>query len=348
MDLRVLKQRIYNEAKIPTLLAALDCDHIHEEQGGELIVCQLPSKFHSDNRRSVQIKNTESMWGCIRSRGITGDIYTIIGYILYDITDFEDVKSKIHDIKHWICTTLSYVDEDEVWNGEITKDWNSWLRPIQKSRPKDVYELENEELDESTLGQYIPLGHMAWIKEGINIQTQQAFGVAYDMDTDRIVYPVYARTARLIGVKGRYVGDDPEILDRCKYLALHPWQKSIELYNLHRALPHIQEKQEVIVVESAKACMLLTQWGWGNCVSIEGFPISDTQIRLLKELRVPIVFAFDKDVDMVQIEKCSKNIKSRLVYCVYDTEGLLSAKDSPTDKGIQVWEKLFLNKQKKH
>lgn len=57
MDLRVLKQRIYNEAKIPTLLAALDCDHIHEEQGGELIVCQLPSKFHSDNRRSVQIKN---------------------------------------------------------------------------------------------------------------------------------------------------------------------------------------------------------------------------------------------------------------------------------------------------
>ena len=345
MDFQAVKKRIYAEQKIPTLLEALGCDHIHTEQGGELIVCQLPTRFHSDNRRSVQIRNTESLWGNIRSRGITGDIYSIIGYILYDLADFDSVKDKICDIKNWICNTLGY--EEDMWNGEMAaRDWNSWLRPIQKSRPQDNYELENEVLDESVLHSYIPYPHMLWIKDGITAKTQVEFGVMYDMDSERIVYPAHNKHGQLIGVKGRYVGSDQRVAEAFKYLAVVPYAKSIELYNLHRALPYIKEEAHVIVVESAKSCMLLTQWGYRNCVSMEGKSLSPTQARLLKELRVPITFAWDKDVGVEEIKKQTQCFKNRLVYCAYDTKGLLSATDSPTDKGQEIWEKLFRSTHK--
>ena len=346
MDLKEIKQRIYDNQSLPTLLEALDCEHIHEEQGGQLIVCQLPPKFNSDNRRSVQIRNNESLWGYIRSRGITGDIYSIVGYILYELTDFDAVKENIYDIKQWICKTLNY--EEDTWNGTITKDWNSWLRQIQKSRPRDVYEIENEVLDESVLDRYIPHPHILWINDGISAQTQQQFGVAYDLDSDRIVYPVHNKHGELIGVKGRYVGKDKEILDNWKYMPLEPWAKGIELYNSHRAAEYIRARNEVIVVESAKSCMRLTQWGYPNVVSIEGFPMSQTQVKLLKELRATIVLALDKDVDIKQVKDAVKCVKSRLVYIVYDTENILSGKDSPTDYGQKAWEKLYSTRTKNY
>ena len=346
MDLREIKQRICTDDKLSTLLEALDCEHIHEEQGGQLIVCQLPPKFNSDNRRSVQIRNNESMWGYIRSRGITGDIYSIVGYILYDLTDFDAVKDRIYDIKQWICNTLGY--EEDSWDGTITKDWNSWLRPIQKSRPREIYEIENEVLDESVLDRYIPFPHMLWVKDGITAQTQYQFGVAYDLDSDRIVYPVHNKHGQLIGVKGRYVGNDPFILDNFKYIPLEPWAKGIELYNLHRAAEYIRARNEVIAVESAKSCMRLTQWGYPNVISIEGFPMSQTQVRLLKELRVPIVMALDRDVELAQVKEAIKCVKNRLTYIISDTENLLSGKESPTDRGKEVWEQLYATRAKNY
>ncbi len=345
-DLQSIKSRIYTEGKIHTLLNALGCTDVRAEQGGGLIVCMLPPKFQSDNRRSVQIKNTEMLWGCIRSRGIFGDIYCIVGYIYYGLTTFDDVRAKIHDIKHWICTTLNY--KNDVWGNEIAKDWNAWMRPIQRQRPKDVYEISNEVLNEQILHQYVPYGHMLWVKEGITLQTQRKFGVAYDIDSDRIVYPAHNKYGQLIGVKGRYVGSDTDILKEFKYVPLVAWSKSIELFNVHRALPYIQKQNQVIVVESAKACMLLTQWGYENVVGIEGFPIAPTQIRLLKALQVSIIFALDKNVSIDQLNDCTKAIKNRLVYYVVDADNLLNKKDSPTDNGVQVWEKLFQKKVKKH
>ena len=142
------------------------------------------------------------------------------------------------------------------------------------------------------------------------------------------------------------MGSDQRVAEEFKYLAVVPYAKSIELYNLHRALPYIKEETHVIVVESAKSCMLLTQWGHRNCVSMEGKSLSPTQARLLKELRVPITFAWDKDVGAEEIKKQTQCFKNRLAYCAYDTKGLLSATDSPIDKGQEIWEKLFRSTHK--
>jgi DNA primase len=193
------------------------------------------------------------------------------------------------------------------------------------------------------------LPHPQWLfrKDGILFHTQKEFGIGFDVFTNRITYPVYNKLGELCGVKGRYVGEDKTEAEMKKYLYLIPCDKSIELYNLHRARPYIQEQNEVLVFESAKSVMLAHQYGFKHAVSIEGNELSDYQAFLLKELNAKIVFCFDEDMSKKHITKQAKLIKNRLMFAIIDKENLLDKKMSPVDKGKKVWEHLYHNNKYK-
>ncbi|MGI6227341.1 MAG: DNA primase [Peptococcales bacterium] len=347
-NLQDIKRKIYIDGRIPDILESLGCEYIRVESRGERYVAQLPSRFGSRNKRSVQIRNNELLNSSVRSRNITGDIYTLVGYIEFGYEHFDDVREHIGEIKTWVCETLGYVQFLGFQNEGVfvCKDWNAWLRPIQKSRPKKLHIEDNKVLGRNIMQQFVNIPHIKWINEGININTQRYFDVHVDIETERIVFPVHNKDGEIIGVKGRYFGTDPVIKEDYKYLPIYPYSKSIELFNIHRALPFIKKRNEVIVVEAAKSCLLLTQWGYENCVSTEGKDISQVQVKLLKNLHVPIVFAWDKDVTWDNIKRYTKDFKTRLVYAIYDDTDLLDEKEAPVDKGITVWEKMYESKRK--
>jgi DNA primase len=163
----------------------------------------------------------------------------------------------------------------------------------------------------------------------------------FDQDSERVVFPIYNREGELISIKGRYVGTDKYILDEIKYLYLYNFDKMIELYNLHRALPYIKKTGEVIVFESEKSCMKAHQYGFKNTVAIMGSEISPVQAFLLRQLEANIVFAFDNDMDLDHVKKQSKQIKTRKCFYIKDELGLLEAKEAPVDKGEVVWKRLY-------
>jgi DNA primase len=296
----------------------------------------------------VQIKNTEQLSSYIRSKDISGDIYTVVGYIVYDYDTFDDIRDNIGQIKDWICQTLGYYEYLGFgWQDSKPKDWNAWLRPIKKARVKpEDYVQHNEILDEAILKQFIPMPHMLWLKDGIELATQRYFGVGFDIDSERIIYPIHNKDGQLIGVKGRYVGKDPEQLDDYKYMPLHAYSKSIELYNLHRAMKHIKDRGEVIVVESAKSCMLLWQWGYPNCVSLEGKSISPCQVRMLKDMKAVIIFALDYDVTDEELGRTTSGMKNRVVYAIPRPKNIAIYKQSPLDFGYDVWHNVYVDKRK--
>jgi DNA primase len=342
-DLSSLKKKIYEDGNVATILEALDCEKIGYEQGGKLITCQLPSKFGSDNPRSVQIKNDYGLSAHIRTRGIQGDIFNVVGYIMYNADTFEKVKENLYQIKVWVCNKLGY--HDFLKNREKQNDYLYFLRDIKKysgaTVDQDGIRTENDTIDESILCQYFMYPHLKFYEEGLSTKTQREFEIGFDMHTDRIIFPVRNRNGQLIGIKGRYVGTDEETLEHKKYLYLYRCDKSIELYNLHRALPHIKNKGEVIVVEGAKTCMFLHQWGFKNCVSMEGKDLTPVQAMLLRELGVNIVFAWDKDCDAEFVAKQLSQLKSCLPTVIFDTKDLLEGHDSPVDKGYEVWYDLY-------
>jgi DNA primase len=352
-DLKEIKRKIFESEVVADLLLALGCDHVETEQGGRLFTAQLPyEKYGSKNKRAVQIRNQESLNGHIRNKGIKGDIYNVIGYILFDAETFHEVKERMYEIKKWIYDNLDWefeeeLDEDFSETIQI-KDYNTWLKQIKSQRKvrkklSDNIKRTNKPISENNLLRYLPYPQWAFRKDGILYHTQKEFGIGYDVFTDRITYPVYNKWGQLCGVKGRYVGEDKYVAEMKKYLYLIPCDKSIELYNLHRALPYIQEQNEVLVFESAKSVMLAHQYGYKHAVSIEGSEVSEVQSFLLRELNATIVFCFDEDMSKKHVKKQAKLIKNRLVYAIIDKENLLEKKMSPVDKGKSVWINLYQN-----
>ncbi|RDY88671.1 DNA primase [Bacillus amyloliquefaciens] len=349
-DLQTIRERIYREEKIQDVLEALGCWAINTEQGGKLFVAGLPD---GDNERSVQVKNIPSLTSNIRSKGITGSIFDVISYILYEAITEEEKKACLSKSKFWLCNELQYLEYiDEFYKLTAEKEKpqpNKWLHKLQKKRNKeDRQTVENAILSESVLDQYGNIPYIGWYADGLSLSTQKLFGVGIDVRSERATFPVHNRDGHLIGVKGRYIGKDEVIEDKYKYIYIQPCNKSIEFFNLHRALHYIKSLNEAIIVEGAKTTWFLTQWGYKNCISIEGDSMSDEQIKILKELGLGIkfVFAYDKDKDPKFIVNEVSRLTGRIRYGIYDKENLLSDKDSPTDKGYKVWASLYKNKYK--
>lgn len=340
-----IKKRIYEEERIEELLEKLGCHHIKREQHGELITAARPD---GSNRRSVQVRNNENLTSYVRSRGLTFDIFRLVSYILNDITDEEELNRDSYNSKDWICNELGYTDIlDGTYKPPV--NWNKWLHKYKsKSNSFHKEPQENEVLPESILDQFLSFPNIWWLQEGISIPIQRLFQIGFDLETGTITIPIHNKEGWLVGVKGRVIPGRET--DTCpKYFYIHSCYKSLELYNYHRAIQYILDKNEVIVVESEKTCMKLTEYGYPNCVGIGGDGISQEQICLLKKLGlgVNIVFAYDKDKDMEFVKRqVEPLVITRNVYVVYDKQELTEGKDAPVDKGVMVWRELYKSKSK--
>lgn len=346
-DLKAIKKRLYEEEKIEELLESLECERI--KYSGGRYEAGLPDRFGSNNLRTVQVYMSESLPSKVRSKGISGDIFSLVSYILYE-ADNDDAQDTLHQSKAYICNTFNwqeYMERKDDFFEEEKKDYLSFLRDIQKARRKrnrttNLLTKENHVLNkESVFSWYDPYPHKNFLDDGISLKTQRLFEVMFDSDTERVVFPIYNKDGELISIKGRYVGSDENTLGEYKYMYLYHFDKMIELYNLHRALPDIKKNGEVVVFESEKSCMKAWQYGFKNTVAIMGSEISPIQAFLLRQLEVNIIFAFDNDMDFDHVKKQSKQIVTRKCFYIKDKLGLLSEKQSPVDGGEEIWKKIY-------
>lgn len=349
-DLAIIKERIYVEDKIEDILEYLDCEHIKKR--GNRWESQLPVQYNSNNRRSVQVYDNEHLTCVVRSRGIKGDIYTLVGYISFDYKATEDVQENLFKIKEWICTKLGWSeylvksrgnDFEEI---EVQEDHLSFLRTVKKDRnkrknKKKFLSKENGILDKDMVySRYIELPHENFLKDGINLETQHEFEVMFDLDSERVVFPIYNQYGDLVSIKGRYVGKNKRIMNEVKYIYLYSFDKTLELFNWYKALPYIKESGRVYLFESEKSVMKAWQYGYKNCVAFCGSDFSLAQLKLLKQVDAELVFCFDKDVDFEHIQNQTSMINTRKCLYIRDEDDLLSDKDSPVDGGKAIWQTL--------
>lgn len=332
-DLQIIKKRIFEEEKIEYLLEQLGCDNIKTEQNGQLITAKLPSDIESSNNRSVQVKVREGLTSYVRSKGIQGDIFNIVQYIL----DCELVQAK-----YWICNILNYNIEFKEYKPK--KDWNERLHNIQKKRKKELLLTQNIILPENILLQYSQIPSYEWWEEGLKYKTQKEFEIGIDGSngSDKIIFPIRDENKKLLSVKARFTHEFESDHKDMKYFYLFPYNRQLNLFNIGKAKEHIRD--EVFVFEGEKSCMYASQWGVKNTVSTQGKEISPLQIRKLLNLECKINFVFDKDVPFEFFNKYKNQLKTRLSYCILDKEGLFKDKDSPVDEGRDNFIELIANK----
>lgn len=129
-------------------------------------------------------------------------------------------------------------------------------------------------------------------ERGISKELAEEFGVGFFSGKGsmhgRIVIPIHNESGHLIAYAGRSVdGTEP------KYELTARFDKSLVLYNLHRALRD-PRKEEVVIVEGIFGCLKVYQTGL-PCVALMGCSMSEQQEELLAKCFLLAWVLFDGD-----------------------------------------------------
>lgn len=138
----------------------------------------------------------------------------------------------------------------------------------------------------------IDSNHAYLMKRGIKQETAEVFGVGFFPGKGsmfgRVVIPINNQAGALVAYAGRSIdGSEP------KYKLPAGFKKSVELFNLHRALQ--SGGKRVIVVEGFFDCMKVHQAGFPCTVALMGSTLSEKQEELLVENFDRVVVTLDGD-----------------------------------------------------
>lgn len=194
-----------------------------------------------------------------------------------------------------------------------------------------------------------------WLNDGISKETMDKFNILYSISQNKIIIPHYDVDGNLVGIRGRAL-NEWEVENVGKYMPVRVeqvWYKhplSLNLYGLNENKENIRKNGYVFVFEAEKSVLQFESFKQPNCaVAVCGSNFNKYQLKLLlKECRPKeIIICFDNEEDNADYKYFNKLLKigkKYQHYCkfsfIYDIEKLLDKKDSPTDKGEEIFNRL--------
>lgn len=341
MDARDIKREIIREERIEDLLEALGCEHIKREQRGKLITASLPERFHSDNKRAVQVYATEGAPAKIRNiSGFSGDVFSLVSFLEFN-SPLDDLQQTFRDALMFITNLFGW----SASSGKRRKDYTAGLKKLASLDRNYSERVPNDVIDDSVLSNFRSIADHGWYLEGISIDTQYKYGVGFDYMSSRITIPIRNEENQLVGVKGRSINDSDVNDYNPKYMYLYNCNISQEWFNMNHARENIIESKKVYIFESEKSVMKMDTYGYYNSLAISSSDISEIQVRMIKNLGldIDIVLCYDKDKTVDEVKEQAKRFTNRNVYGIMDLDDKLNEKDAPVDRGFEIWEELLEN-----
>ena len=301
---------------------------------GDKFYCSCPK--HSDSDPSLCISPDVNLFYCF-SCGRKGNL---INWLMeYEGLSFRDAVQKVADLTN--SDIHEYVESESV-------NFFKLINKISNPKKKPVIERQILDIEKDYREKYSDEIPQEWLDEGISAEEMRKYEIRIDKMSNRIVYPVRDASFNMIGIKGRTRFQNYKSLGIMKYMNYFPIKGMNYYTGAMQADPYIKESGEIIILEGIKSVMKVDQWGFHNAVSAETSTLNEYQIELLIKMQVKdVVIAFDQDVKLDKIRKCTELLKRFTnVWVVYDTWHLLKEKDSPPDQGEKVWRTLYERKIK--
>lgn len=195
-----------------------------------------------------------------------------------------------------------------------------------------------------------------WINDNISKKTMDKYNILYSISQNKIIIPHYDINNNLIGIRGRSLNQE-EIELFGKYMPIkieNKWYShklSLNLYGLNLNKENIKKTGYVYLFESEKSVLQCEDFLENNCaVACCGSNFNKYQLKLLMKECHPkeIIICFDKEEKQGEDKyfyKLYDLCKKYTNYCnlsfVYDREELLDLKDSPSDKGEEIFKQLI-------
>ena len=199
-----------------------------------------------------------------------------------------------------------------------------------------------------------------WLEEGITKEAMDKFDILFSISQNKIIIPHYNIDGELVGIRGRAL-DEWEIENVGKYRPVQIEQKwykhplSLNLYGLNQTKENIQKYGYVYLFEGEKSVLLMDSFSRPNCgVAVCGSSINKFQIDILMKYCNPkeFIICFDKEED-IEDKYFNKLMKLGKKYSnygnfsfIYDFKKRLNLKDSPVDRGEEIFNELLKERVK--
>ena len=222
-------------------------------------------------------------------------------------------------------------------------------------------EVELPAYNEGALGTFVKHYPPEWLRDGISAAAMDKFGICYSISQNKIIIPHRDVNGRLVGIRGRAL-NEWEVENIGKYMPVRleqTWYKhplSMNLYGLYENQENIKKSGVCYVFESEKSVLQFESFSGPNCaVAVCGSQFNKYQLNILLKTCNPneIVLCFDSEEvgdDTKYFDKlwaiCQKYKNYTNFSFVYDRQRLLGLKDSPSDKGEEVFRKLIEKRTK--
>lgn len=180
-----------------------------------------------------------------------------------------------------------------------------------------------------------------WEAEGISRASLDKFEVFYDSFSDRLVYPIRNLSGKIVNVGGRALDPLWKEKNQRKYCYFYSWGTLDTIYGLAENMDSIKKSGEIVLFEGCKSVLIADTWGIHNAGAILTSHLNPNQMKILAKLGCRVVFALDKDVRVRDDHNINKLKQYVNVEYIWDREDLLDEKDSPVDKGREIFQKLY-------
>ena len=212
----------------------------------------------------------------------------------------------------------------------------------------------------SILNTFVDYQPYEWVKEDISIDTMKQFEIKFNIESNAIIMPIRDDEDNLVGIRCRNLDED-KIERFGKYGVYTDALSGISykcltgrlLYGLNKNKEKIMECKKIIIVEGEKSVLKSKSWFGCNDITVAsyGCNLTNYQIEIIKSLGVKdIIFMYDREEDDKINKKMEKVYRKCAlffdVYYIRDYGGLIDYKDSPLDKGENIYKKILNNIEK--
>lgn len=271
------------------------------KKSGANFVCVCP--FHDDKNPSMSVSPSRGIFHCFSCKA-GGDAIKFV--MDYEKLSYPEAVEKIASLQNF---TLNYVrgGEPAKENKHILENANAFYRSLLYKTPAAIEYLysrgiTDELIDKFELGFAPESAQTIRLLQNEQIEPKEALEVGivkqnengiYASFINRITFPIYTHTGRLVGFGGRTISGNPAKYVNSPQSAV--FDKSTLFYGYHLAKREIFTKNQIIITEGYMDVIMLHKAGFNNAVAVLGTALTTKHLPLLKRGEISVILCFDGD-----------------------------------------------------
>lgn len=271
---------------------------------GKNFFCICP--FHDDTNPSMSVSREKQIYTCFTCHA-TGNVFTFL--MNYDKMSFPEALKYLGD-KVGVDTKGVKLEKTEskfqkfyemydltskYYQNNLLSSYGEEARKYLTSRG-----LNKDIIKKFQVGLSLPNNNdltELLVKKKYDIADLNKYGLSvnnYDIYKDRIMFPLFDISGKVIGFSGRIYKN----IDEAKYINTKEtpiFIKGEQLYNYHIAKESVRTSKYLIIMEGFMDVIRASTIGLDNCIALMGTALTHEQMKLIKRLSNNITLCLDGD-----------------------------------------------------